>query len=385
VKDGRPSGSVGVETLRSLAALRGAESAWRAAVDVDPTRTIHVSFPWVRAWWETYGAGRDLCVILAREGDRVVGVAPFMIETRRIGGLGVTVLGLIANDVSPRSDIVLVDRIPDALDAILRAALARRWVYCDLGLVPASFDVIRWCQGRLDGERLSVRWRHTHSTPMIGLEGTWAEYLSNRSGSFRRTLHRAARKVGRPRVVTFPEDVDDFEEMVQKVLAISAETWSHRAGTSLAARPKDWDFFERLMREAHRDARLLVVFLGGYDAPMAFMILVGHHDVLYALKMGFRESFAAAEPGVNLVAECVQRAFRLGRWRRLDLDCAMERSDWKLRWATADDKVSGYYVFREGVLARGIEALYLGKRWATRAVRRGGDRDEAPTPRGRRA
>ena len=44
---------------------------------------------WFRTWWDAFGAGHSLHVVIARDGNRLVGIAPLMAEQVHMYGLPV--------------------------------------------------------------------------------------------------------------------------------------------------------------------------------------------------------------------------------------------------------------------------------------------------------
>jgi hypothetical protein len=360
------SDRVQVDVVRTLSEFAEMEGAWTAALQGEPAWTIHVSHPWLRAWWQTYGADHEMRVMVARSDDRVLGMAPLMIERRTFRWAKVPVLRLIGNDISPRSDIILLDRHAEVMQAFVRTMLTLPWVYFDFGQVPKGSGAVPLLESHVGGAFASMRRRNTYETPLVSLEGGWPDYLATKSQNFRRSLRRAVRKAGEHSVRGFPEDFHHFEHLVEDVRRVSLETWAQREGTSLAARRRDGEFYERVMRDAHHGGRLTVMFLDEPTGPVAFSILIGHAGVLYGLKMGYRESRAGSEPGLNLMAACLEREFGRQRWQTLDLDCATAHSDWKHRWATRSEEVVSYYVFRRTALSRAADGLYRCKKWKER-------------------
>lgn len=355
-----------VDVVRSLPDLLDLEEQWTAAVAQHPARTIHLSFPWLRAWWEAFGATRRMCLLVARAGDRVLGVAPLMIETRTVGWLKAPVLRLVGNDLSPRSDIVLVDRKADVMAAFVQTMATLPWLCFDFGQVPARSEALGLLTRHVGTDFASMQLRHAYRVAAVSLQGSWAGFLAGKSRNFRRSLRRAGLTAGAEVVRSFPEDFDEFDRMVGDVRRVSEETWAHREGTSLAASEPDWAFYERVMRTARDEGRLSVMFACEGAVPVAFLILVGHDDVLYALKTGYRESSGDSAPGLRLMAACLEREFVRQRWRRLDLDCMTTHSDWKHRWLTETEEVVSHYLFRRRSLSRAAAGLYRGKRWLDR-------------------
>ena len=43
--------------------------------------TVHSTFEWLRTWWDHYGGSRKLLILVARDGEKTVGIAPFTLAT----------------------------------------------------------------------------------------------------------------------------------------------------------------------------------------------------------------------------------------------------------------------------------------------------------------
>ena len=355
-----------VEVVDSLAAFQDLEETWTATLEMATRHELHMSFPWLRAWWETFGADHRMCVMVVRAGERVLGLAPLMVETRRFGGLNIPVLRLIGNDASPRSDIILIDRKVEVIDALVRAMLSLPWVWFRVGHIPAQSESLALLKTHVGRSFGSVELQQGLVNAMIHVEGSWSEYLAGKSRNFRRSLRRTGATTGKQVLREFPDDLRDWDRMVRDVERVSGNTWKHRAGTSLVASARDWEFFRRIMRATDGEGRMRVAFLYEVDEPVAFVISVGHGDTLYALKTGYREASAASAPGVGVLAEWLEREFQRQRWRCVDFDLVTTHGDWKLRWATRTEAVVSYYLFRRTMVSTMVAAVYRAKKWAER-------------------
>jgi len=78
-----------VTTPAGLAQLR---RVWESLFDEAEAATPFNSWHWMSTWWDVFGHGKELRVILIREGDRVIGIAPFYERCYGVGPLRVRVL-----------------------------------------------------------------------------------------------------------------------------------------------------------------------------------------------------------------------------------------------------------------------------------------------------
>jgi CelD/BcsL family acetyltransferase involved in cellulose biosynthesis len=347
-----------IKIIENLSEFMAMESQWAETLKRYPQATIHVSVPWLRCWWETFGRGVQMCCLVADEGSELLGIAPLMIETRKIGAVRHSVLRLIGNDLSPRSHIVLINRKTEVLKAFLRKILSRSWLYFDVGQIPTGCDAERLLLSCVGDEFDSMQQRHIFSVAQITFKSSWKDYLASKSVNFRRSLRRSGLSNTNFECKDFPHDFDDLDRLMRDIRSVSEETWKHEQGTSLAADPLAWEFYKKLMAWSHVQGNLWVSLLYESSIPVAFIVIVRHDDVLYGLKTGYKRSNSDAAPGFYLMAHAVEMAFTQPAWTRMDLDSITTHGDWKHRWASDSTDVTSYYAFRRSLLSQILGQAY---------------------------
>ena len=70
-------GKLKVETHRNTASLDALREEWNPLLQRGATNTLFLTWEWQIAWWEAFGAGRNLYVVDVRDDDgALVGIAP---------------------------------------------------------------------------------------------------------------------------------------------------------------------------------------------------------------------------------------------------------------------------------------------------------------------
>jgi hypothetical protein len=60
-----------------MAALEG---EWRELLAASPNGRAFLSPTWLRTWWEEFGGERETVLLSVRQGERLVGVVPLMLD-----------------------------------------------------------------------------------------------------------------------------------------------------------------------------------------------------------------------------------------------------------------------------------------------------------------
>lgn len=276
--------SVSVQAFRSAACLPALAEAWDRFVDERSPGAVFRSSAWLLPWWEHFGAGREICVLVAVRGDRPIGMLPayraptaFGARLRLLGDgiVGSDYLGPIAapEDEEEVADVMAAHLVEVEGDAWLErlderdplgAALARR-----ASLADARFER-----------------RTAMPCPFIRLEGdyeTWARALPRGAGAQLRRRRRwlEARPGFAVEVLARPEKIASGMETL---LALHRARWTIDGGVgSDGIRGAAVENFHRASSRALAErgwARLYLLHVEG--APRA---------ALYGFERGGRFAF----------------------------------------------------------------------------------------------
>jgi CelD/BcsL family acetyltransferase involved in cellulose biosynthesis len=113
---------VRVEVVDSVEALDALAPEWRAAADASVDPNIFLTFEWLRTWWQHFGgdgSGSRLHVVVVRDDEGIVLLAPLYEDTRGVGPLRATTLRQVGYDAGDYGGLIVVRRVDEAVDALL--------------------------------------------------------------------------------------------------------------------------------------------------------------------------------------------------------------------------------------------------------------------------
>lgn len=325
-----------VEVVSDYAALLELKPAWDDLVERAGVEHPFLSHEWTTTWWECFGAGKELRVLLVRDGARLVGLAPLMRSDARMYGLRVRRLGTLYNPHVPRSDFVIARGAQGACRALWRelCGAERGWDMLELCQLPSDSPALAELPAlaRADGFLTGV-WRASDS-PYLPVAGSWADYLGRLRAKHRSNLRNRLRRLGQLGEVKLEVvcSADELARALEDGYGLEAAAWKGEAGTAIAARPELRLFYTRLAERMARGGRLRLHFLTLDGRRIAFGYSLLHRDRLYLLKPGYDPEYAHLSPSGLLLHKVLQDAFdrRLAEHDFLGVDDA-----WKLEWTSA--------------------------------------------------
>src|SRR6185436_16075936 len=84
-----PAPEVRVETVSNYQEFLDLEEDWDALVSAAGIDHPFLHHVWVRTWWECFGAGSTLHILVVKAGGQTVAIAPLILTTIQMFGVSV--------------------------------------------------------------------------------------------------------------------------------------------------------------------------------------------------------------------------------------------------------------------------------------------------------
>ena len=349
-------GAVTSQIVTDHQAFVALEAEWNDAVTRGRVSHPFLLHEWFRTWWDCFGEGRKLHIVVARDGDGIIGIAPMMAEQVHMYGLSVRKLDLLHNDHTPKSDWIIA-RSPTAAYAALWNALRRpqdHWDLLQLSRLPSASPTAAVVTSLALGDQCQTgSWRGDVS-PFLALSGTWDTYWASRSPKFRSNLrNRLSRltKLGEPRLEVLElNDVQACED----ALRLEASGWKTDAHTAISSTPAVRQFYLSLAERGAARGWLRLMFLTVGERRIAASYGACFDDTLFLFKTGYDPSYSACAPFKLLTYFAIQRSYAEGLG---EIDFLGDAEPWKFEWTNTSRPHDWLFVFANTVRARLLHSL----------------------------
>jgi CelD/BcsL family acetyltransferase involved in cellulose biosynthesis len=348
---------LGVETISDGPSFDALEPLWNRLVEEAGIVHPFLTHEWVRAWWECFGDGKELRVLIVKAGKEVTAVAPLMLSRRRIYGVPVREMEFMANVYTERFDMVVARRHQESYRAIWK----------DLVQEKARWDVLRLCQlttgsstlkelTRLaegDGFLTGI-WRSSDS-PYLTFDEEWEAYFKRLSSNLRHKVRKGFNRLEeagpvRLEVVSSGEPI---EAALSDGFRLEGMGWKSRSGTAIHCRPELERFLTRLSAAASRSGMLRLLFLTVGGTRIAFAYALRYQNRLFVLKAGYDPRYARYSP-YHLLCYLVFRDAR--EHDLIEYEFLGGDEEWKLRWTPRTRSHFWMYVFSPSLRTRFLHA-----------------------------
>lgn len=358
-----------VETVTDSNVFLRLEREWNDAVDRAGITHPFLSHEWIRTWWECFGAGADLHILVVWSAGRIIAIAPLMREKARMYGVRVRRLRLLQNDHSPRADFIVADRPDDAYRAIWSALSRQRpnWDVLQLSQLPAESPTLDVVSRLADEDRCATGVWRSGSSPYLALTGTETDYFSSLSAKFRQNVrNRIARlqRVAEPMLEIVSGR--DVAAALPDAVRLEESGWKRSAGTAICTSSTIERFYSCLAGRMTTRGWLRLHFLTVNGRRIATSYSLAAGGRLYLCKTGYDPAFETCSPFKVLMHFLVRHAFEAGL---AEIDLLGDPEPWKLEWTQRTRAHNWLFVFSDTHRAR---LLYPVKFQLIPAVKRSG-------------
>ncbi len=322
-----------VEVVTTYQEFLNLKPIWDALVAQANSDHPFIGHEWARAWWDAFGAGQKLNVLLVRANGHPVAIVPLMSSRRWVCGIPVRQLQFIWNVFVERCDFIVGPWPRAAYRAALTHLLnhSKEWDLLLLHQLPENSPTIAEFRRLGSGQGIRVETRKSAASPYLPINGTWQDYQTRLHAKHRSNLRNRHKRLERLGSVAL-EVITSSEAVAQALedgFRLETAAWKGRAGSAIGSCPQRRHYYTQLAQAAAQRGVLRLCFLTLDGIRIAFGYFIEQGNKMYLLKPGYDPSYAAYSPS-NLLCDLVLRdAFdrQVSEVDFLGLD-----DPWKLQW-----------------------------------------------------
>ncbi len=359
-----------IEKITTREDFNDLESVWNGLLEASSSNSITLTWEWLSTWWDVFGEGRELYILLVRDGKELIGIAPLLKRTvRHYGVLPYRRLEFLGSGEDEADEIC-----SDYLDFILlggREAESLRAIFEFLHKQDRDWD--EFILTDISGESPNLPFLETlceasdtkfqtlrdQICVYVPLPGDWETFMSGLSRDFRRKIRKERRTLeslkGEVRLI---ESLKGFDEHFEILIRLHQARWTSRGRPGVFSSERFTRFHRLLAPKALQKGwlKLFVLFESGEPAAALY-------DFIYNNKMYYYQSGLILEggrissPGVLIRSFAVEKAIEMGL-----RECDFLKGE------------PGSYKFRWGAESRSIRQLRLARAHSKEAVFSAADR-----------
>jgi CelD/BcsL family acetyltransferase involved in cellulose biosynthesis len=300
---------------------------------------------WMLPWWRHAVPGRaELRSVLVRDGDELVGIAPYYVQ---LGPLGLAEYRVLCAGEAHRIGPLSRPGRQAEVAAHIAEQLGRARPQASIFLLEGVDSASPWAE--LVKEQwpgfLSPKLRNAMQmdAPTLTLTDTdYDSWFASQSSNFRQQMRRKTRQVeDRGGTVRMASGAQDFAAALEAMFRLHRQRWSAK-GLEGSLKPGTEEHLrEAVATLAPKDrARLWMIEADGVPVCVQLFVVAGGE--LNYWGGGFEPSWEALQPGQLAILAAIRDAFARGE-RRVDFGGGALRYKW--RFSNGNDPVAWIRIF----------------------------------------
>ncbi len=250
-----------IEEIRTAGDFVNLEPSWNRLLQESASDTIFLTWEWVSNWWNVYGEGKELRVVVARdETDSLIAIAPLYGVIRKVmKGVSVREIRFIGTgcDVSPDYlDFIIKSGMEEEfIKALVRHLCAdRTWDVANLTDMRTDSPNLKLLEEMASGRGLPVRTKPCAVCPYIKLPSSWEEYLGGLSSNMRYNLKRRMKNLEKTFTTRYFvwQDTETLTSAMELLAALHRRRWDGKGTSGSFSTPQYNAFHQAVARDFAR-------------------------------------------------------------------------------------------------------------------------------------
>lgn len=335
------------------------QNEWNELSEKSINPSFYATYPFVYTAWKHYRSENDRLLILTiRRGATLVGIAPFRIESRKMGnirflkGVYIRVIRFISEWGGGDKPSILTIEDPEILwEAIFQYLIKdfTKWDMISLAEQPENSPVRN--QRLLNNFRYYTKFLPESVSYYVSITGTWEDYLKTRGRNTRRYWKtRREKLLNLPEEVKFIyfEDPKTLPEALQKFISIEQSGWKKNRDFTIGGNAKNKEFYDELLLCLAEKKMVTIHFLASATTEIAAAIVYKNQNTMCIAKITFREEYSAYSPGIILSSEIIKSLFG-SHYKECDFlgFRGEEKNNLKNNWSTGTQQTMTIQIYKK--------------------------------------
>lgn len=334
------SRELAVTRIISDAGFDSLKPTWDELLVQSDINTIFQTHNWLRSWWAAFGKGNELCILVIKSGDAIVGIAPLMVKNGGRRGFRSRTVQFIGAPDADYGDII-GDNKPLLWKHVIDYLRAndRNWdklSFEQINQDSTSLQALRELLPVTDEVYQIVESDRCLKFTYRDEESKRAEFAIRRSHDLKRCFNFFKNSNGFE--LKRISDPNEIEKELQMLFHLHATRWEETITPSKFTEEQFRRFYYELVNRLQPNGQLCLMASYSGDIPITLSLNYEYNRMIYHYTLAFNSYFSKKSPGTLHVLIQTEEFVRTG----FELDFARGAGPYKK--LVADEEYGNYRV-----------------------------------------
>jgi len=311
------------------------ESVWNPLLEKSGSNNVFSTFEWLSTWWEHFGQDKKLFILLALDGEEVIGIAPLIIEKKRILRYApLRVVSFIGTGISDYADFIIVKEREKVLNLFFEYLRKRKilWDEIDLKEIREDSPNLAVIQDNLEKQEFIGNICELGKCPYIEINNDWNNYYSSLSKNCKRGIIKKYNRIERNGLkcqfsLKYKNIGDTF---LDALICMHLDGMLKKNKNSFLASAKGRQFLKTIIKKVENQNWIVIDVMHINDRVAAYALGFQYGEKYYHWNIGNNEKCHVYSPGNVLFHHMLKSAFLNNSIN--EIDTLRGEEYWKFRW-----------------------------------------------------
>lgn len=299
---------------------------------------LFLTHEWFDAWWQGFGGDNSLFILLLKDQNELVGIAPFMKFRRTFLGIPIKVISLMTNEHTTRADFIVKRNPVETIISLFKSLgeFQEDWDLIELNFVPAISTTVEAIIEQSVLFDFKYVLKPLNRTPYIPINGSWDAFYIGLKGHFKRNLknrEKRLNRLGEVKLERLTAGNGSLASCLQDVFEVGSNSWKELNNTAIGSTQQSRTFYMKLAENMLKKGWLNIFLLRFDNKPIAFQYSIKYRNRLLLLKTEYDLEFKPYSPGHLLLKSVLKECFSE---HLQEFDFLGDSMLWKRDWTTLE-------------------------------------------------
>jgi CelD/BcsL family acetyltransferase involved in cellulose biosynthesis len=309
------SSTIRVEKIDTIKALGDIQRDWNALLEQNQTKTVELSYEWQVTYWKHFNENSELFILIIKENEAVVAIAPLKLSNKERFGFKVRTLEFIAASESNYQDFIYESNRIEILQQFADYLVIHQNIWDSLYLenIPENSPTVNFLR-RHGNNNYLLRTDRTDKCVVLEIDKTWDEYFKSLSRNAKSKIKKSIRRLENIRTFEYfhCSNEEDFSFYLKHLFNLHRKRWNQTQTPSQFNNDKHCNFYLETVPKLFHERKIDLFVLKSGEACLALLYSF-ECDKVYLLQLLAHDvDYAQCSPSIVMHHFLIKEAFAKG-------------------------------------------------------------------------
>jgi CelD/BcsL family acetyltransferase involved in cellulose biosynthesis len=319
-----------LEVINSLQDFYSLKNLWSELLIESGSKNVHLQFEWMYNWYITFGKNSELLILLVKEDDKIIGIAPLVRNKKKIKKIfNIKQIVFLGNGILDWGDFIIAESKEEVLKLFLQKIDFYNSGEVVLHNIQDDSPNLSSIQDIIKQKRFILK-KHSKCFYIDSLNQSWDDFYKTTSFKFvRKDMRRIYNHINEFSwnvTETEFESVDEDMKKMERLYNLSQirkGRYSHFTNASYI------NFLKNIINEFKLKDEVRVFYLNLEGKPIAYYLCFIYKNAIYFYNTGFDSTYDKLSPAKILMNEIIKKSFEQGY---SEINFMRGASEYKTKW-----------------------------------------------------